>query len=154
MASLLDLTPAQVHDTATFYTMYRFSPRAGTTSRSAPTSPARSRARTSSSTKLCDRLGIEEGGTTADGEWTVHRAECLAACGGATAVQVDGRWVEYATPTTRGDRHRRARERPFDWPKSPGEMILLRNVFEGGLGLARDLQAGRRLREAEGLPAA
>ncbi len=42
-------------------------------------------------TKLCDRLGIAEGGTTADGEFTVHRAECLAACGGATAMLVDGR---------------------------------------------------------------
>ena len=65
----------------------------------------------------------------------VHGAtacECLAACGGAPAVQVNGEWVENATE---GDLDRVAGRRdrstsPFDWPKTEGETVLLRNVFK------------------------
>jgi NADH-quinone oxidoreductase subunit F len=130
VASLLDLTPAQVHDTATFYTMYRFRPEGRRhievcTNLSCALSGA-----DDVITKLCDRLGVAEGGTTADGEWTVHRVECLAACGGATAVQVDGRWVEYVTPDDVEALVSGALvERPFEWPRSAGEMILLKNAF-------------------------
>src|SRR6185503_6001961 len=70
-ASLLELTPAQVHDTATFYTMYRFRPEGRhhidvCTNLSCALAGADSLI-----TKLCDRLGINEGETTADGEFTV-----------------------------------------------------------------------------------
>ena len=130
LASLLDLTPAQVHDTATFYTMYRFRPEGRRHIEVCTNLSCALAGADELITKLCDRLGIQEGGTTADGEYTVHRAECLAACGGAVAVQVDERWVEYATI---GDVEALATggitERPFDWPKSAGEMILLKNVF-------------------------
>ncbi len=133
LAGLLDLTAAQVHDTASFYTMYRFSPEGRhhidvCTNISCALSGA-----DEVIAKLCHRLGIQEGETTADGEWTVHRVECLAGCGGAVAMQVDGRWIEYAKPEDiekilAGE----LRERPFEWPKSAGEMILLRNVFKEG----------------------
>lgn len=130
VASLLGLTPAQVHDTASFYTMYRFRPEGR---RHIEVCTNLSCALAGADTfieKLCDRLGIAEGGTTADGEWTVHRAECLAACGGATAVQVDGRWVEYATPDDiEAIVTGKLEERPFAWPKSAAEMILLKNAF-------------------------
>ena len=131
LASLLELTPAQVHDTATFYTMYRFRPEGRHHIEVCTNLSCALKGADQLITKLCDRLGIAEGGTTADGEFTVHRAECLAACGGATAVQVDGRWVEYATPAdVEAIVTGALRERPFDWPKSAGEMILLRNVFK------------------------
>jgi len=61
----------------------------------------------------------------------VERVECLAACGGAPAVQVNGRWLENATPgdldTILGGG---TLERPFDWPKSPGETILLKSCWQ------------------------
>jgi NADH-quinone oxidoreductase subunit E len=39
---------------------------------------------------LCERLGIEEGGTTADGLFTVEAVKCLAACHRAPMFQVQG----------------------------------------------------------------
>jgi NADH-quinone oxidoreductase subunit E len=40
--------------------------------------------------KLCDRLGIQPGGTTADGLITVEAVMCLAACDKAPMFQVQG----------------------------------------------------------------
>ena len=40
---------------------------------------------------------MKPGETTADGKFTVKGVECLAACGGAPAVQVNGEWLEHAT---------------------------------------------------------
>jgi NADH-quinone oxidoreductase subunit E len=44
------------------------------------------------------RLGIRAGETTPDGRITLRRMECLAACGGAPAIQVDGIHHERVTP--------------------------------------------------------
>ena len=64
---------------------------------------------------------MKEGETTADGNFTVHRVECLAACGGGPAVQVDGRWVENVTPADLDAiLSGKLTRRPFEWPKSPG----------------------------------
>ena len=132
-ASLLELSPAQVHDTASFYTMYRFRPEGRRHIEVCTNISCALNGADDVLAKLCDRLGIREGETTADGEWTVHRAECLAGCGGAVSCLVDGRWVEN---TTTGDidkiLSRELTERPFPFPKSTGETILLRNVFKEG----------------------
>ena len=40
---------------------------------------------------LCSSLGIEEGGTTADGAFTVQKAECLGACADAPVLLVNDR---------------------------------------------------------------
>jgi NADH-quinone oxidoreductase subunit E len=46
--------------------------------------------------KLCERLGIKPGETTADGLVTVEAVMCLAACDKAPMFQVqDGRGIEY-----------------------------------------------------------
>jgi len=47
---------------------------------------------------LEQRLGVERGGTTADGTYTLQTVECLAACGMAPVLQVDGDFVDYVTP--------------------------------------------------------
>jgi len=74
---------------------------------------------------------VKPGETTADGKFTVKGVECLAACGGAPAVQVNGEWLEHATPADvdkviAGERVARS----FAWPKSPGEHILFSNVWK------------------------
>ena len=81
--------------------------------------------------------------------------ECLAACGGAPAVQVNGEWLEHATEDDL-DRVLAGEtvHRPFDWPKSPGETILLRNVWKEDSASIEVYKAGRRLREAEKTPGA
>jgi len=132
-ASLLELTPAQVHDTASFYTMYRFRPEGRRHIEVCTNISCALNGADEVIAKLCDRLGIREGETTADGEWTVHRVECLAGCGGAVSCQVDGRWVENATvDDIDAILSGTLTSRPFPYPPSSGETILLRNVFKEG----------------------
>ena len=40
---------------------------------------------------VCSRLGVEEGGTSADGLFTVQKAECLGACADAPVLLVNDR---------------------------------------------------------------
>ncbi|MFZ2989573.1 NAD(P)H-dependent oxidoreductase subunit E, partial [Ideonella sp.] len=40
---------------------------------------------------LCSKLGIEDGGTTADGLFTVAKCECLGACADAPVMLVNDR---------------------------------------------------------------
>jgi NADH-quinone oxidoreductase subunit F len=131
LASLLDLSPAQVHDTATYYTMYRFKP-AGKHLLEVCTNLSCALGGADDFIQVaCRKLGIKEGETSPDGNWTVQRVECLAACGGATAVQVDGEWIENAKlEEIDAILAGKLKYRPFDWPKSAGESILLRNAWK------------------------
>ena len=48
---------------------------------------------------LEEKLGVEEGGTTADGAFTIREVECLGACGSAPMLQVtNGPYVHNLTP--------------------------------------------------------
>jgi NADH-quinone oxidoreductase subunit E len=44
------------------------------------------------------RLGCHAGQTSADGTWTLKKAECLAGCGYAPMIQIDDRFYENLTP--------------------------------------------------------
>ena len=131
VASLLDLSPAQVHDTASFYTMFRLKPEGKTLIEVCTTLSCALGGAEELLAHTCRKLGIEPGETTPDGKFTVKGVECLAACGGAPAVQVNGEWLEHATAADidrviAGETVRRS----FEWPKSPGEHILFQNVWK------------------------
>ncbi len=130
VAKLMDLTVAQVHDTASFYTMFRLKPEGKTLVEFCTTLSCALGGADALMAKTCGKLGIKPGGTSADGKFTVKGVECLAACGGAPAVQVNGEWLEHATEADidkvlAGETVRRK----FDWPKSPGDAILFKNVW-------------------------
>jgi NADH-quinone oxidoreductase subunit F len=131
VASLLDLTPAQVHDTASFYTMFRFEPRGERHIEICTNLSCALKGADELVESACRKLGLSGCGTSADSKHTVERVECLAACGGAPAIQVNGQWLENAGEA---DLDRilggQPPQRSFDWPKSPGEMILLRNCWK------------------------
>jgi NADH-quinone oxidoreductase subunit F len=131
VAKLLDLTPAQVHDTASYYSMFHFKPIGKTLIEVCTNLSCALSGADELLDKTCQRLGIREGGTTEDGRFTVSRVECLAACGGAVAVQVNGEWVEN---TTEDDISKilsgSLTYRPFEWPKTQGETVLLRNAWK------------------------
>jgi NADH-quinone oxidoreductase subunit F len=131
VAALLDLSPAQVHDTASFYTMFRLKPEGKTLIEVCTTLSCALNGAEELLAHTCRKLGIEPGGTTADGKFTVKGVECLAACGGAPAVQVNGEWLEHATEA---DIDRviagETVHRTFEWPRSPGEHILFQNVWK------------------------
>ena len=133
VAQLLDLSPAQVHDTASFYTMFRLKPEGKTLIEICTTLSCALGGAEALLEHTCKRLGVEPGGTTPDGKFTVKGVECLAACGGAPAVQVNGEWLEHATAADidkviAGEKVHRS----FEWPKSPGEHILFANVWKEG----------------------
>jgi NADH-quinone oxidoreductase E subunit len=48
--------------------------------------------------RLEERLGVKKGQTTPDGRFTIDHIECLAACGIAPVLQVNGEFVENVTP--------------------------------------------------------
>jgi NADH-quinone oxidoreductase subunit E len=97
VASLLNLTPAQVHDTATYYTMYRFKPYGRTHIEICTNLSCALAGADALLEGACRKLGVAEGEMTPDGAFTVNRVECLAACGGGPAVQVNGEWLENCT---------------------------------------------------------
>ncbi len=97
VAELFLLTPAQVHDTATYYSMFAFEPRGETHIEICTNLSCALRGADDLLHRACSKLNIEPGGTSEDGRFTVARVECLAACGGAPAVQVNGEWLEGAT---------------------------------------------------------
>jgi NADH-quinone oxidoreductase subunit F len=130
VAKLLDLTVAQVHDTASFYTMFRFKPQGKTAIEFCVTLSCALGGSEELMARTCSKLGIQPGGSTADGRFMVRGVECLAACGGAPAVQINGEWLEQATEKDI-DRVLAGEKvyRRFDWPKSPGQPILFKNVW-------------------------
>ncbi len=89
VAEILDLTPAQILASGSFYTMLKKKPQGDY---------LLSVCRNISCTHLGARkviraleehLGIEPGETTTDGRFTLEAAECLATCDGAPAMQVN-----------------------------------------------------------------
>ena len=138
VAALLGLSPAQVHDTASFYTMFRLKPEGRTLIEVCTTLSCALGGAEALLDHTCRKLGVKPGETTPDGKFTVKGVECLAACGGAPAVQVNGAWLEHATAQ---DIDRVVAGEPvarsFAWPKSPGEHLLFANVWkEGSTSLA------------------
>lgn len=92
VAELLDLTPAEVRGTATFYDMFHFEP-VGKYLVAVCTNIA---CMLQGAYRLLEhaeeRLGVSPGGTSADGLFTLEDAECLALCGNAPCVTVNWRY--------------------------------------------------------------
>ena len=91
IADLLDLSPAEVHDTMTFYGFFREedSPLGRTRLWVCRSLPCMLQGGEELLTDLCGRLGVRPGGTTADGKITLEFAECIGACEGAPCVLVN-----------------------------------------------------------------
>jgi NADH-quinone oxidoreductase E subunit len=94
VGTLLELPDAYVRGVATFYTMYN----------KAPVGRFLVQVCTNISCNLCgadevleaflQATGTELGETSEDGNFTVIEAECLAACGFPTCVQINSRYYE------------------------------------------------------------
>jgi NADH-quinone oxidoreductase E subunit len=98
VAEVLGLSPAYVRGVATFYTMYN----------KGPVGRHLIQVCTNISCNLCGADEVlatflrytdtELGETSEDGNFTVIEAECLAACGFPTCVQINSRYYENVTP--------------------------------------------------------
>src|SRR5579885_795327 len=91
-AELLDLDPAEVYGTASFYDMF-FTHPVGRHLVSICTNLA---CLLNGAGELLEhaegRLGVAAGGTTADGEFTLEEVECIAFCGAAPCLAVNWRF--------------------------------------------------------------
>jgi NADH-quinone oxidoreductase subunit E len=97
VAALLEMTPHEVYDVATFYTLFHLRPMGEYLIQVCRTLPCALGGAESLLGHLEQRLGIREGQTTPDGKFTLVTVECLAACGKAPVMQVNDRYHEAVT---------------------------------------------------------
>jgi NADH-quinone oxidoreductase subunit E len=91
VAEALGMPPIAVHEVTTFYNMFNQGPVGRVKLNVCTNLPCQLRGGRHALEHLCSRLGVEEGGTTADGAFTVQQAECLGACADAPVVLVNDR---------------------------------------------------------------
>jgi len=91
VAAYLGMAPIAVAEVTTFYNMYNRKP-VGTYKLNVCTNlPCQLREGQQALEHLCRRLGVQEGGTSADGLFTVQKTECLGACADAPVMLVNDR---------------------------------------------------------------
>src|ERR1700712_3510048 len=91
VAEVLGMPPIAVHEVTTFYNMYNQQPVGRFKLNVCTNLPCQLRDGQQALEHLCSRLEVEEGGTTADGLFTVQKAECLGACADAPVMLVNDR---------------------------------------------------------------
>lgn len=91
IAGYLGMPPIAVYEVTTFYNMYNQQPTGKFKLNVCTNLPCQLRDGQQALEHLCHKLGVEEGGTTADGLFTVQKSECLGACADAPVMLVNDR---------------------------------------------------------------
>lgn len=97
VAEILDIKPIEVYEVVSFYTMYNQQPIGKYMFEFCRTSCCAVRGAENLMDYTCNKLGIKEGETTADGMFTVVGVECLGACGYAPMLQLGDYYRENLT---------------------------------------------------------
>ena len=91
IAAYLGMAPIAVHEVTTFYNMYNQQPVGRFKLNVCTNLPCQLRGGQKALDHVCGQLGVEDGGTTADGRFTVQHSECLGACADAPVLLVNDR---------------------------------------------------------------
>ncbi|NBQ86550.1 MAG: NADH-quinone oxidoreductase subunit NuoE [Betaproteobacteria bacterium] len=91
VADYLGMPPIAVREVTTFYNMYNQEPVGKFKLNVCTNLPCQLRGGQKALEHLCSRLGVEMGGTSADGAFTVQQSECLGACADAPVMLVNDR---------------------------------------------------------------
>ncbi len=91
IAQYLGMPAIAVHEVTTFYNMYNQAPLGKYKFNVCTNLPCQLRDGQNALDHLCRKLGVEEGGTTADGLFTVQKSECLGACADAPVMLINDR---------------------------------------------------------------
>ena len=91
VAEYLGMPPIAVHEVTTFYNMYNRRPLGQFKLNVCTNLPCQLRDGETALAHLCRKLGVEEGGTTADGLFTLQKSECLGACADSPVLLVNDR---------------------------------------------------------------
>lgn len=95
----LGLPEANVYGVLTFYSFFRYSPRAGHVIMSCEGTGCYVNGAAGVRQAIEDRLNVGPGETTADGHWTFEpQSICLGACDLGPLVDVEGRFYSHVTP--------------------------------------------------------
>lgn len=97
VAGLLQITPIEVYEVATFYSMYNLKPVGKYMFEVCQTGPCMLRGSDDIVAYIGSTLGIKPGETTADGLFTLKTVECLGACGYAPMMQLGKHYREHLT---------------------------------------------------------
>ncbi len=97
VAKLLDLSPARVHGVVTFYTMLNQKPVGRYHLQVCRNVSCSLLGAFHLIEYISGKLGIEPGGTTPDGKFTLSLVECLGSCGTAPVMQLNDDYVENLT---------------------------------------------------------
>ena len=97
VATRLGMSTSEVKGVVTFYTMYQQHPPGKHTVWVCRTLSCELMGAKTIEEHLEHRLGCHAGGTSADGTFTLKKAECLAACGYGPMVQIDDQFYENLT---------------------------------------------------------
>lgn len=97
VAEVMRLTPIEVYEVATFYSMYNLEPVGKYVLEFCHTGPCAIEGAERIVAYTQNILGIRTGQTTADGMFTIKEVECLGACGYAPMMQVGEFFHEHLT---------------------------------------------------------
>lgn len=98
VAEILQITPIEVYEVATFYTMYNLKPVAKYMLEFCRTACCCIRGGEDLMDYTCQKLGIKPGEITPDGMFSVVGVECLGACGYAPMLQLGDFYHEHMNP--------------------------------------------------------
>jgi len=102
VAKALQITPADVEDVVSYYTMFYTKPVGKFVLNVCRTLSCAINGAERVTEELCAKLGITPGQTDADGTFTLMEVECLGACDRAPVVMVNDAWHECLTPEAAG----------------------------------------------------
>ena len=94
LAEMLDITPASLMDTVSFYAMFRTQPRGKYLLQVCQTLSCSLAGADQIVDHLARKYRIRVGETTPDGRFTLLKVECLGSCGTSPVVQINGDYYE------------------------------------------------------------
>lgn len=97
VAEIIEVQPIEVYEVVSFYTMFNQKPIGKHMFEFCRTSCCAIRGAEDLMDYTCNKLGIKEGETTPDGQFTVVGVECLGACGYAPMLQLGDYYKEHLT---------------------------------------------------------
>jgi NADH-quinone oxidoreductase subunit E len=97
VAAFLELKPADVYDTATFYEEFFLEPKGRYLVQICQSIACELCGHETLADRFKARYDIEDMETTDDGRFTLMMVECIGACGGAPAVLINGRLYEHVS---------------------------------------------------------
>jgi NADH-quinone oxidoreductase subunit E len=98
VAAHLKITPIEVYEVATFYSMFNLKPVGKYIMEVCQTGPCMVNGSDQIIDYIKSKLNIQAGETTADGLFTLKTVECLGACGYAPMMQLGKTYKEFLTP--------------------------------------------------------